>query len=343
MGDGTITVQAQNTPPGDLVLSVEIPSAREVLEAFLGRRSSKNTKNAYASDFASLGRFLGTDGNGAVEALLQLDAGQANRVALGWMNALVAAGEAPKTRSRRLGTLRSFSKFARTTGMVSWLIEIESPRVKKLKNTLGPSEAVVHRMFEVCGDGLEGKRNRAILGMLATLGLRRAEVFELCVKHYDREEFRLSVLGKGQEERAWTYISTEMGKAIDDWLAAAKGAGFSLQPGESLVARRLIQPKIGGPLALEGLNYIVNRIAERAGVPRPAGRGSAVWPHALRHFAATMARSRKHELGDVQSFMRHASPVTTAIYDDELQKRGASVAADLGALLLGRRPSTNNP
>lgn len=298
------------------------PAARQAaVEDVLGyflRGRSPNTLDAYRRDLEAFARHLGTDFRGAVGRLLAAAPGEANALALDWLNAMAESGRSTSTRARRLGTLRSFSKAARAVGAITWHLEIEGPHVRGYRDTAGPTIQVLGQMIVSAGDGLHGLRNRVILWLLGAHGLRRAEVCSLRVRHYDHERRRLLVAGKGEDAERWISLSTEACTAIDKWISARN----LVDPSLPLVCS-LSRPHWGQPLGKQGLNLIVREIGEAVGIK--------AWPHALRHTAITAALEQGHSHRDVQGFSRHESIQTVLRYDDNRKRAGGEVGNDVAA------------
>lgn len=313
--------------PPDMVLIRRL-TPEEVLEHFMG--SLKETsQDAYKYDFQAFSRYLGTDVRGAIKTLMACDAGQANAVAMGWVNAMKASGLSTATQARRLGTLRSFSRCARTVGAIQWTIEIKRPKVVRYRDTEGPSEESVHKMLAACGNDLRGLRDRIIFSLLYVLGLRRFEVCALSVGDYDPVDKKLRYLGKAEDDTRNVRLPPELVEEMEAWLAFA-AREFPGRDKSSPIACRIDRRGKGKRLDLDGLDYVVQQIGDRVGVK--------LWPHALRHSAITQVLEMGHDVREARGFSRHTDLNTLAIYDDNRKKLGSRARADLSRRLLGKRP-----
>src|SRR5262249_39391768 len=135
-------------------------------------------------------------------------------------------------------------------------------------------------------------RNRALLLLLARLGLRSHEVVGLRLDDLDWKAGRLRVLGKGGRE-ARLPLPQDVGDAILDYLKAERPAAVTSHV--FLTSRAPI-----GPLTTSGLRDVVGRAIERAGVEAPS-RG----PHLLRHSLATRLLREGTALDTIGAVLRH--------------------------------------
>ena len=310
-------------PRGAGGIQLRRQTPEEVLEDFLGSVKPA-TRKAYEYDLGYLGKHLGTDRDGAIRILLTLDRGQANALAQEWLNAMAEAKLSSATRARRLGTLRSFSRAARLVGAVDWTIEVKRPKVRAYRNTKGPDQEVIHKLFAACGDDLAGRRDHVLLVLLYLLALRRFEVAAATCGDVGRnEEGTLYVPGKGDNERdipLGEYVADQ----IDQW---TKLAGLT-NPTAPLVFR-VSGRGFGQPLSKDGVDYVVERIAKRAKVKH-------VWPHALRHSAITQGLiDMQGDVVEVQGFSRHESVDTVMIYNDNRKRLGLRVQDSLALRVAG--------
>lgn len=299
--------------------------SEKLLEHFLGDKASEATRDAYERDIEAFGKHLGTDAAGAVGVLLGCTRGQAVALVRNWLTAMRAPGSKVQTatQARRLSAVRSLTQAMQDVDAISWSVRLKGPKVEKYRNTRGPEEEAIHRLFAVCGEGLEGLRNRLLLALLVTLALRRFELIGLLRKHYDRAGKRMQVFGKGGTE-TWMTLDADTIEVLEAWLEQA-----AVSDPEAPLVHTLTPGKVGTPITKDGLDYIVRRIGERAGVP--------VWPHALRHSAITMALDMGHDPRTVQKLSRHADIRTLFRYDDNLKDLGSKPSADLGKKFL-RKP-----
>lgn len=148
-----------------------------------------------------------------------------------------------------------------------------------------------------------GRRDRAILLLLARLGLRAGDVVHMRLKDIDWKDAWIRVCGKGRQQ-ARLPLSQEVGQAIVAYLQDGRPPSRS-----DAVFLRTRAPfdALGSHCAV---SMLVSRAIQRAGVKRPA-RGAA---HLLRHSVASSMLRQGASLQDIASLLRHRSVETTQIY-----------------------------
>jgi integrase/recombinase XerC len=290
--------------------------APALIQAFLAGRSPR-TMEAYRADLEGFRSFFGSPSvPAAVEALLALPHGEANRMALAYRAYLLEAGLAPATVNRRLAALRSISGLARRLGFVVWSLEVENVRSTPYRDTRGPGVEGFRRLLEALESRGEadakGKRDRAALRLLFDLGLRRAEVVALDVEDVDLLRSTVSIIGKGHREKTLLSLPAVTRNALAAWLeelGSDTGAVFVHLSRSSESARMRVQ----------SLTRLVKDLGRGAGVP--------VTPHGLRHAAITRLLSLTNgDVTAVREFSRHADVRTVMIYDDRRQNRAGALA-----------------
>lgn len=303
---------------------------QDVLRDFF-RSRSKHTLRAYEQDLSALAVFLGIVGPqderhaAAIEHLCKLSRIEANIRVGEWMHAMEDQQLSRATRARRLGSLMQLLRVARRVGFVEWTVDVERPKGPKVRNAKGPGVLVVAQMVEVCSADLPGLRDRGLLALLGSLGLRRDEAARLRLHNYDRENLLLSFFGKRQRE--FTFDLRDNPHVAADLNAWIDAAGI-VEPDAPLITSfdRLHPGKLGGPLTGAGIFAIVRRLAEKAGVDVKKVR-----PHGLRHTAGSTVYHRTGSLVATQAFLRHQSVTTTMNYIDDDRSAQASAAASLVA------------
>lgn len=147
-----------------------------------------------------------------------------------------------------------------------------------------------------------GVRDRAILLLLARLGLRAGDVVNLCLNDIDWNESTIRVVGKGRCE-ARLPLPQDAGDAVLSYLETARPA----------VAHPRIFPRSMAPyepLSRSGVSCIVRRAIKSAGIVAPPSRGANL----MRHSAATSMLRAGATLEVVGAVLRHRHVDTTAHY-----------------------------
>ncbi|MDQ3986585.1 MAG: site-specific tyrosine recombinase XerD [Actinomycetota bacterium] len=223
-------------------------------------------------------------------------------------------GKAPASRplspasvARMMVTLRSFFRFLVREGHLQTdpSAKLGSPkRARSVPKAITVED--VARLVELPGDGLLGRRDRAILETLYGAGLRISELVDLDVDDVDLDEKTILVrAGKGSKARR-----VPLGRLA----AGAVGAYLSIARPQ-LVARAKARPPPalflnarGGRLSRQGCWKILKAYAGTAGL------GKKVSPHTLRHSFATHMLDAGADIRVVQELLGHASLATTQVY-----------------------------
>ena len=295
--------------------------ARRLIRLFLDKRSPA-TRRAYATDLADFARWLEVGGPAeAMAYLLGQGPGPANELAMGYRNALRARGLAASTTNRRIATLRSAVKMARTVGLCIFGLEVEGETVQAYRDTKGPPLDVLCGIFaKLRAKAATGNklaiRDTAILRLLFNMGLRRSEVASLDLCHYEPAEHRLWIKGKARTQREHAPTPRDAEQALGAWIAVR-----GTEPGPLfLQLDRLAKHRQGdGRLGDTGIYRLCRRLGVR--------------PHQLRHSGITQVAARNG--GDVfktMSFSRHRSADVVTRYVDNLQDHAGAMAALLDGI-----------
>ena len=253
------------------------------------RRVSPHTLDAYRRDLAALSGWA--EGQGV--DLVDVRAEQ--------LRAFVAAehrrGLSAKSLQRRLSACRSFYAWLLRHGRIaaSPAAAIRAPKApRKLPQVRDPDEVKV--LVEVPTDAPLGLRDRALLELFYSSGLRLSELCALHWRDLDFDGGLVTVLGKGGKQR-----SVPMGSfaraALAAWQAST-GAGR-----ESPVF-----PGRNGPISPRAVQYRLRQLAQRQGLFK------RVHPHLLRHSFASHILESSGDLRGVQELLGHADIATTQIY-----------------------------
>lgn len=147
-----------------------------------------------------------------------------------------------------------------------------------------------------------GRRDYAILMMLAHLGLRSGEIVSLTLDSIDWESGRITISGKGDQSTCLP-LPTEVGEALVDYL----------QQGRPSCQDRTLFLRTTAPIrglgAQQTIATIVNAAVTRAGIDPPS-RGA----HQFRHAVATNLLRQGASLTEIGCILRHQHPKTTNIY-----------------------------
>jgi len=208
-----------------------------------------------------------------------------------------------KTQNYHLIALRSFLKYLAKRDIKSLSPEkIElSKSVRKQVSFLTSEE--VERLFEaVSSDETTALRDRAILELLFSGGLRVSELCNLDRDHINLKRREFMVRGKGQKDRP-IFISPEASEALEQYLKTRSDKEKPLFISYSAKNKSDI-----GRLTPRSIQRLVNKYAKIAGITKH------VSPHTLRHSFATDLLMNGADLRSVQAMLGHSDISTTQVY-----------------------------
>lgn len=220
----------------------------------------------------------------------------------------------PATVARKLSALSSWYGFLVKLRAIDTnpVAGADRPRVNRDHSaTVGLTATEVDALLAAAAadTGPTAPRNRAVLTLLADLGLRVGELVSLDLADLGQEQGHRSIrfVGKGGVARRRA-LTPGAAQAVDAYLAArarAEGVPVDRLHGPLLVT------STGNRLDRHAVFRLVRRFARAAGIPA----WQRLSPHSLRHAFATAARAEGVPLEDVQDAMGHADPRTTRRYD----------------------------
>ncbi|MEX0592262.1 MAG: site-specific tyrosine recombinase [Nitriliruptoraceae bacterium] len=209
---------------------------------------------------------------------------------------------APSSVARMLVAVRGLHRFLAVEEMIDSDVtaSLEVPAVgRPLPKALSVDD--VERLLNApTDDRPTGHRDRALLELLYSAGLRISEVVDADVDDIDTAERLIRVVGKGDRPRIAPYGEIA-DRALTRWLQVRAVLGPPRGPALFINTR-------GGRLTRQGAWKIVRKHAEKVGL---AGRVS---PHTLRHCFATHLLDGGADVRAVQELLGHASVTTTQIY-----------------------------
>jgi site-specific recombinase XerD len=199
--------------------------------------------------------------------------------------------------------LRSLLRFLHVEGVLARSLVLAVPsvagsRLAGLPKALGPGQ--VQQLLAGCDRGTAvGRRDFAVLTVLARLGLRAGELTALELGDVDWRGGEVIVRGKGGRQERLP-LPVDVGRAVVAYLRHGRPAAESRHLFLSVRAPHR-------PLTSSGVFAIVVGAAHKAGLP-PLG------PHRLRHTAATEMLRAGAPLSEIGQLLRHRSSLSTAIY-----------------------------
>jgi integrase/recombinase XerD len=219
-----------------------------------------------------------------------------------------------RTVARHLVTLRNFFRFAQTQEMVTAdpSINLESPKIRRHLPGYLRLEEIEKLLTQPDAKTPMGMRDKAMLEMLYSTGLRVSELTSLKVSDLDSKVGCVRCIGKGDKERIVPVGKKALGM-VDKYLREARPA--LLQHAKGIPNASLFVNQRGRPLSRVGVWKILS------GYGRRAGLRVALTPHMLRHSFATHLLERGADLRSVQLMLGHADISTTQIYTHVVEER----------------------
>jgi integrase/recombinase XerD len=185
-----------------------------------------------------------------------------------------------------------------TGGDLTGAVVAVAPPARSLPRSL--AAGVVAQLLASCDRRAgSGRRDFAVLMVLARLGLRAGEVARIELADIDWREGELLVRGKGGR-RDWLPLPHDVGEAL---------AGYVRRGRPRVVCERLFMRVNApiGPLSSSGVSNVVRAACRRCGLP-------VVCAHRLRHTLATETLRAGGSLDEIGQLLRQSSAFTTAIY-----------------------------
>jgi integrase/recombinase XerC len=276
------------------------PVAEDALAARIGaylhhltveRQLAGNTVENYRRDLLALAAWM--RGNG-----LPGFAGLHGEALRGFIASEHRRGLSAKSLQRRLSALRSFFLHLLKHGELAGnpAQGLRAPKApRKLPQVLDADEMT--RLVEVATDSPLGRRDRAMLELFYSSGLRLSELCALRWGELDLREGLVRVTGKGAKTRL-VPVGSHARVALAEWQAeGAPAADAFVFPGRA-----------GGAISPRAVQLRLRQLAQQQGIWK------RVHPHLLRHSFASHVLESSGDLRGVQELLGHADIATTQIY-----------------------------
>jgi integrase/recombinase XerC len=273
--------------------------ADPALTAFLDylhyeRRLSPRTLTGYRRDLEDFLAWLRKQGT---TNWSKVDAQQVR----GYAAARHRHGLTPKSLQRHLSAIRAWFRFLLREGQTQAnpADGVRAPKVeRRLPHTLDADQ--MGRLLELPGDSALDRRDRAIMELFYSSGLRLAELAGLDVADVQSDDGLLQITGKGGKARR-VPVGRLAREALAQWLAIRSKLA-------SAGVTALFVSQRGGRLSTRSIEARLRQRAIEQGMP------SHVHPHMLRHSFASHLLESSGDLRAVQELLGHADISTTQIY-----------------------------
>lgn len=265
----------------------------------LERSLAGPSAEAYVSDVRKLTEFMRMTGTATDPSSVDL------KVLQSFIRWIAELGMSDTSQARIISGLRAFFAFCRAEDLCRTdpTELLEAPKLRrKLPEVLGIDE-IIRMMDAIDHSTPDGTRNRAILEVLYSSGLRVSELTDLRRSNLFLDIGFLRVIGKGNKERM-VPIGAEAIRKLQIYLGDIRPQIPPQKGCEDIVFLN----RRGGKLSRVMVFYIIRDLARAAGIHKQ------ISPHTFRHSFATHLVEGGADLRAVQEMLGHESITTTEIY-----------------------------
>ncbi len=227
-----------------------------------------------------------------------------------WIYSLSEANYSNASLCRKLSAVRVFVSYLLREDRIerSFMDLVSGPKLRRRSPEILTVEEIRKLLEAPRQETPQGLRDRAILELIYSSGLRISELCGLVLQQVDLEQQAMKVFGKGSKERV-VPVGGKAARAIAVYLESGRPKLVRSSTGSSLFLSNR-----GQPISRKTVWHLTKKYAGLAGIEKP------VKPHMLRHSFATHLLSGGADLRVIQELLGHADITTTQIY--------ASIEAD---------------
>jgi len=263
------------------------------------KRFSPHTVQAYLADVEQCSDF--------VIATFDIDnpAGVKHAHIRSWIVDMMENGITPRSVNRKLSSLRGYYRFMRRSGLIenNPFAKITGPKVgKRLPEVMGEKEMKTLLEEIVYPEGFAGSRDKLIIELLYTAGLRRSELIGLNCSDVDFARMTILIRGKGGKERLIPF-SQMMGKRLRKYIEERAQIMEDSKMHDALIITdktKRAYPK-----------YIYQKVTSYLSLVTSSERRG---PHVLRHTFATHLAEGGADINAIKELLGHSSLASTQIY-----------------------------
>jgi integrase/recombinase XerD len=265
----------------------------------LEKSLSNNSVDAYLRDVQKLEQYVKLELNGASVADIQLKHLQSFLI---YINEI---GLEPTSQSRIISGLKSFFKYLAIEEVISSSPAelLEAPKTRRRLPDFLSVEEIDAMMAAIDLSTPEGTRNKAIIEVMYSCGLRVSELVNLKLSQVFFDVGFIKAVGKGNKERL-VPIGREAIKYLQIYLENIRLHILPKKNAEDIIFLN----RRGGQLSRVMIFYIIKELTQLAGITKN------VHPHTLRHSFATHLLEGGADLRAIQEMLGHESITTTEIY-----------------------------
>jgi integrase/recombinase XerC len=261
------------------------------------KRYSAHTLSGYKCDLAQFSEWLVEKDITDITNIVEADSLSIRN----WVAALHRQGIGGKTLQRKLSSLRSFYQFLVRKSVLknNPAVDIRAPKTARTLPKTLDADALT-QLLEIKGDDILAVRDRAIMELFYSSGLRLSELVNLDIENIDLQEKSLRAIGKGNKTRILP-IGRKAVEALKVWLkqrvemADLEETALFVSNRGTRISNRSVQQRLIYWRKKQGLEQHIH-------------------PHKLRHSFASHILESSGDLRAVQELLGHADISTTQIY-----------------------------
>ena len=262
----------------------------------LEKRYSLHTVKAYKADLALLSNYL--------DEIYSTTIDKANHSMIrSWLVNELNRGNTPRTVNRKITTLKSFFKFAQKQGVIKINPTLKLTSSKTSKGI--PSFVTIDEMNKLLdekefSDDYIGKRDRLIVEIFYSTGVRLSELINIKIKDIDFSKKQLKVLGKRNKERIIP-LTQELVISLEKFLEIRNSMKIKFNSYLLLTEKGR---KLNSSLVYKTINKLISSVTSL----------KKTSPHVLRHTFATHMLNSGADLNIIKELLGHASLSATEVY-----------------------------
>ena len=259
---------------------------------------SPHTVNAYCNDLLEFGKYVLK--NFEQESIDDVNYGQIRS----WIVEMIDNGISTSSVNRKISSLKAYYKFLLKVKQITASPLLKHKALKSPKKIQIPfsekelDDVLIHAAYP---DGFVGLRDRLIIDLLYTTGMRRTELIHLKMTNVDLSNHVLKVLGKRNKERILPVLPI-ISKQIQSYLCERSNLEVIANPEFFFLTQKGV--KLNNSLVYRLINNYFSNVSEKVKKS----------PHILRHTFATHLLNNGADLNSVKELLGHSSLASTQVY-----------------------------
>ena len=262
------------------------------------KRFSPHTIQAYQNDLQQFLRYLET-ACGIVD-ITEIS----HHHVRSWMADMMEKSYSARSVRRKISTLKTWFHFLLKRGEIESnpMLKVNVPKTEKRLPAVVRPENVDLLLSEIdFGNDFKGLRNRLVVEMLYTTGMRRSELMHLNIEDINFQQRQLKVMGKGNKQRLIPF-----GRALDDCIENYLKIRKETFP--KSIEKKLFLTQKAKPLYPKLVyNIVVENLSKVTSLKQKG-------PHVLRHSFATHLSENGADLNAIKELLGHSNLAATQIY-----------------------------